>query len=416
MYAGKSEISLFDHDVPQVVIESSTFEEIYPKDSITGYTSTQIEFNIIGSDNDYLDLNDTLLVVKMKTVKHDGTDIATESDITPSNFMLHTLFKEATLTLNNVKVEDTNDTYMQKSVIENVLNFGNDTKTVFLESIGYDKDDTKRKEWMKKSASRTFCGPLHLDFFDQPKYLLPGINVNLKLTRNVGSVVYKYAKGTDAVEINPQPYIIESKLLVRRVRVDQSVMIGHRLGLNNQNAVYPFQKTKIVHFTIPKDSHGEYKDNLFSDERLPKFVMIAFQTSKQASGDYGSFCSQFANNGVKSITLMRNVDFREAYSMNFTKNDYTEAYVKSIIRNMGLLNHDSNNGITMTDFKDSYSFFTFVLAPDFDVDQAQLPKTGNLKLDVRFQNALAESLTMYAYGVFDAEIQIATIYITQTDG
>ena len=408
MYAGKSELSVFDHDIPQVVVESSTFEEIYPKDSITGYTSTQIEFNVIGSDNDYLDLNDTLLIIKMKTVKQDGTDITADCNMIPSNYLLHTLFKEATLTLNNIKVEDTNDTYMQKAVIETALNYGADTKNTFMQSIGYHDDETKRKDWVKKSAKLTLCGPLNLDFFDQPKYLLPGVNVNIKLTRNVGAVVYKYTKGTDTVEVNPQPYIIEAKLLVRRVRVDQSVMIGHRQGLSTQNAVYPYQKTKIVHFTIPKDSHGEYKDNLFSDERLPKFVLIAFQSSKQASGDYDSFCHTFSHFNVKSITLTRNVDFREMYTTNFSddKLDYTEAYVQSIIRNMGLMNSDRNNGITMKDFKETCTFFTFVLAPDFQVDQAQLPKTGNLKLDVRFQKSLTESITMYAYGVFDSEIQI----------
>ena len=70
------------------------------------------------------------------------------------------------------------------------------------------------------------------------------------------------------------------------------------------------------------------------------------------------------------------------------------------------MNSDRNNGITMKDFKETCTFFTFVLAPDFQVDQAQLPKTGNLKLDVRFQKSLTESITMYAYGVFDSEIQI----------
>lgn len=408
MYAGKTELSLFDHAMPQVVVESSTFEEIYPKDSISGYAGQQIEFNIMGSDNDYLDLNDTLLIVKLKTVKHDGTDFPSSdaTDMIPSNYLLHTLFKEASLSLNNVKVEDTNDTYMQKAIIEAALNFGSDTKNTFLESIGYHKDDEKRKGWIKKSAKLTLCGALNLDFFDQPKYLLPGVNVTIKLTRNVGSVIYKYTKGTDAVEMNPQPYIIEAKLLVRRVRVDQAVMIGHQQGLEHQNAIYPFQKTKIVHFTIPKNSHGEYKDNLFSDERLPKFVLIAFQSSKQASGDYGSFCSTFSNYGVKSISLARNVDYRETYTTDF-ENDFTEAYVQSIIRNMGLLNADRNNGITMKEFKDSYTFFTFVLAPDFAIDQAQIPKTGNLKLDVRFHKALTESVTMYAYGVFDSEIQIS---------
>ena len=389
------------------MVENSTFEEIYPKDSISGYASNQIEFNIIGSDNDYLDLNDTLLIVKLRVVNSNGMDITEAKDIWPSNFLLHSLFKEVSLSLNNVKIEDTNDTYMQKAIIETVLNFGKDTKDTFLDSIGYSDDDEKRKKWIQKSSRLTLCGQLNLDFFDQLKYLLPVVSVNIRLTRNIGSVIFKYKQGSDTKAINPEVYIEEAKLQIRRVKVEQSVIAAHRLGLESQNAIYPIQRAKVVHFTIPKDSHGEYKDNLFSDERLPKFVLVAFQTSKESSGDYSSFCSEFKHCNVKSLTLSRNVDYREVYTTDFENKNYTMAYVQSVIRNLGLLNKDRNNGITMEDFKEKYPFFTFVLSPDFDIQQTQLPKSGNLKLDVRFDQPLPESMTMFIYGLFDSEIQIA---------
>ena len=407
MYAGKSELSVFDHAVPQVVVDASTFEEIYPKDTIAGYTSSQIEFNVIGSDSDYLDLNDTLLVVKLKVVQYDGKDITTEVNMVPSNFLMHALFKDVTISLNNVKVEDTNDMYTQKAFIETILNMGSDTKKTFLKSIGYDTNDDERKKWIQKSATITLCGPLNLDLLDQPIYLLPGIDVNLKLTRNVGSVIFKYIKSsTETIAINPEVYINEAKLIVRRVKVNTSVSIGHQVGLESQNAIYPLQKSRLVQFSVPSGSLGEYKDNLFSDDRLPKFVLIALQSGKQVTGDYSVHASTFQNCNIKSLTLMRNVDYREFYTTNFEKDDYTQAYVQSMIRNMGLLNKDRNNGITLDDFKDKYPFFTFVLAPDFDIEQTQLPKTGNLKLDIRFNKALTETMTMFVYGVFDSEIQI----------
>ena len=103
------------------------------------------------------------------------------------------------------------------------------------------------------------------------------------------------------------------------------------------------------------------------------------------------------------------MDYRETYTMDFEKNDYTEAHVQSIIRNLGFLNSSQNNGITLKDFNERYPFFTFVLAPDFSIEQPQLPKTGNLKLDIRFSKAIEEPLTLIAYGLFDSEVQISKI-------
>ena len=54
-----------------------------------------------------------------------------------------------------------------------------------------------------------------------------------------------------------------------------------------------------------------------------------------------------------------------------------------------------------------YRFFTFVLAPDFDINQSQLPAQGNLKLDIKFSKALDSSAKVIIYGVFESEIQIS---------
>lgn len=294
---------------------------------------------------------------------------------------------------------------IKKAIIENALNFSKDTKNTCLKSIGYGSD-TDRSKWLQKSSEMTLCGPLNLDFFEQPRYLIPGVNLSIKLQRNESTSIFKYEKTGTETDIKPFIFIKEAKLLIRRVRVQQSVRIGHHMGMNNQNAIYPVQRTKIIQFSIPKGSRSEYKDNIFSDERLPKFVLITFQKTSRVSGEYSSLCSSFDNCNVQNISLSRGIDYRDKYNVNM-ENDFTEAYVRSLILNMGLLNKNMNNGISMDEFKSEYPFFTFVLSLDFDVDQAQLPKTGNMKLDIHFRDALTDPVTIYVYGVFDGEIQIA---------
>jgi hypothetical protein len=399
MSCAKSELCIFDTAMPQVVVDNATFEEIYPLNAMSDNISSAIEFNIIASNTEYLDLNDTMLFVELK-VNNAGKDLDANADILPANYLFHTLFADALLYLNNEKIEGGNNEYSHKAMIETILNYSTDTMKTTLAPIGYDSNPKVRKNWISGSKSFSMCGSLQLDFFDQPKYLIPGVNVKLKLIRNASNY------SLTSPLLAPKIKIIDAKLIVRRVKVDQSVLIGHQIGLNTQNAIYPFRKTQLVSYSVPKGSTGFYKDQIFGDSRLPKFILIAFQRSDQIIGNYTLESDIYQHFNVGTITLSRNNDYRESYTQDFESDSYVTSYVTSIIRNMSLLDKNSNNGITMADFKDLYPFFTFVLAPDFDIYQTQIPKQGNVRLDIKFNKPLPEGACIQVYGIFDGEIQI----------
>ena len=208
--------------------------------------------------------------------------------------------------------------------------------------------------------------------------------------------------------------ILDARLYVRRVKVEQSVMIGHQIGLSKQNAIYPFRQTQLTSVNLAVGSTSYYQDQIFSDGRLPKFILIAFQNGSQYTGSFTEDTGTYKNFNITSLSLTRNSDFREVYTQSFENDNYVTTYASSIIRNMGLLDKNLNNGITLEQFKSTYPFFTFVLAPDFDVNQTQLPKHGNIKIEVKFNAALERSAALLIYGVFDSEVQInknGTIYV-----
>lgn len=399
MTCAKTELCIFDSAFPQVVVENAAFEEVFPLNTITGKSASDIEFSIIGSNTDYLDLNDTLLFVGIKVAKADSTDLVATDDCVPSDYLFHLLFRDIVLSLNNEKIEGGNNHYAHKALIETIINYNNDTKDTTLSSIGYVDSDAESKAWIVPTKVFNMCGSLQLDFFDQPKYLLPGVNVHLRLQRNKSSFCLK------AATLKPLIEICDARLYIRRVKVEPSVLMGHQVGLNTRNAVYPIRKTELVSYTISKGSSSFYKDQIFGDLRLPKFILVTFQSNAQYNGSYTEDCSVFKNYDVKELTLSRNTEYRECYSVTFNDN-YMTAYVMSIVRNMGHLDKNLNCGISPTEFKDKYPFFTFVLAPDFDVVTTQLPKQGNLRLDIKFGTALPESANVIIYAVFDSEIQI----------
>lgn len=398
MSCAKSELCIFDKAPPQVVIENGSFEEIYPINSITGPDENDVEFVIQGSESHYLDLNDTLLSIQLKVVDENGKALAKDANVYPSNYLLHSLFKDVILKLNGTQIEGGNNTYAQKAVFENILNYSQDTTKTFLTSVGYYQTVVERKSLIAESKTVDLCGSLLLDFFNQPKYLIPGVNVHLRLQRN-SSEFCLHGKGKIVFK--------QAKLLVRRVKVVPSVLTGHSIGLKRQNAVYPIRKTRLMKYSLGEGLMDFYKDQLFGDMRLPKFVLVTFQKTAALNGSFDEESTEFTNADVGNISISRNSDYKETYNVNFAANEYMTAYVTSIIRNMGLLNKNMNNGITSLKFRNSTPFFTFVLAPDFDIDQKQIAQQGNLRLDIKFTKALTVPINILVYGVFDSEVQIS---------
>ena len=79
--------------------------------------------------------------------------------------------------------------YCHKALLDVLLNYNSDTKATNLASIGVG-DDAFQVALAKNSKPFTLCGSLQFDFFDQPKYLIPGVNVNIKLHRNANRLIY----------------------------------------------------------------------------------------------------------------------------------------------------------------------------------------------------------------------------------
>ena len=108
--------------------------------------------------------------------------------------------------MNGTKVETITDIYPQKAIIEHALGYSADKKHTDFHCLGY-ADEEKRKTWLTKSNSLSLCGPLNFDFFNQGKYLIPGINVNIKLQRNGNGAFFK-AMMTARVTTSTEKYQI----------------------------------------------------------------------------------------------------------------------------------------------------------------------------------------------------------------
>ena len=167
---------------------------------------------------------------------------------------------------------------------------------------------------------------------DQPKYLIPGVNVHIRMKRAANKM------GLETLTEEPKFVLLDAKLMVRRVRVESSVLTGHQIGLKKQNAVYPIRTKEIVAYAISRDSTTFYKEQIFGDRRLPNFLLVIFQSRDRYNCHFKTSSSNFDHFNVKSITLSKNSDYRESYTQDFENDNFSTSYMQSIVRNMGYLN------------------------------------------------------------------------------
>ena len=250
-------------------------------------------------------------------------------------------------------------------------------------------------------------GPLDLDFFRQSRYLLSNTGMRLKLTLNKPEFLLNaYAAVTD-FKIN----IEDITVYIRRVTVNPSVIKGHMIGLNTQNALYPVQHSKLITFSIPKDQKSFMKDGLFPSE-APKLIIVAMVDNIAFNGHITRNPFFFRHNRLCEIALRVNGVSHpaEPYKPDFTDYGFAREYA-DMMNVFGYFNKDDTNGLTMKEFKGGYTFFAYDLTADNNIAasyrQANVPH--NIRLDLEFKATLTRTVNVLIYAVFDSLIEISKL-------
>ena len=416
--SGKSELMIFSTDLPQVVVDSAYYSEVLPQNSLGGLTvgSGTIIFNVFGSENEYLDMNDTFFEFEVRILKGTGQALDASSGHMFVNHTMHALFSDVKVLANNIIVEGGNMSYPYKAVIENMLNFDEVTRKIQLYAAGYDPSDESRKKWSGESRVVRLAGVLRIDFFNMTKYLPPGVDIKVMLTPSKSKFSIQGAReGSE-----PKVEFLSAKMHVRRVKVNPSVMLGHQIGFGKQNAIYHYTSGRVVSFSVPQGASNYTFEPLFPRSIMPKFVVIGLVAANAYSGDSANADPfKFSPYGVNSLGLYSNgqcLPYAKPYEISDWNTDHVTAFLKSLIHEPMHLNTNLTNGITMAQFvSGGLTLFCFNLAADSDFRIRQPVKDASLRLDMKFGSKLASAINVVIYGMFDCEVQITKDRTVITD-
>jgi hypothetical protein len=155
---------------------------------------------VIPKDNDkYIDLN-WQLYIKGHLVGADGAELDNKYYTAGVNNFLHSLFSLCNISLNGVSITPSSDNY---NYLETLLTYGGDAAISHLTNAYWYKDEgdmlpcdptadetdmTKKvfvRRWTLQKQSKVIqmVGRLHSDICNVATHLLPGVRVQVKLTK-----------------------------------------------------------------------------------------------------------------------------------------------------------------------------------------------------------------------------------------
>ncbi|XP_035229987.1 uncharacterized protein LOC118201939 [Stegodyphus dumicola] len=278
----KSELDLFTSSPTQLAIEESSFLEIHPVASLND--KTPIEFYISGNGEHYLDLAHTLIHIQAKIVKKNGHDLTETDDVAPINYFLNTMFSECSVYLNDRQISSQGN-YAYRSILESLLFSSKSSQENMLTSSLFYKDTAsqhnvfgknstnsgykKRHEICAKSNLMDLIGPLHFDLATQPKLLINGVNVRIKLEQNKD--IFSLMSKDDEFKT----VIHSAKLYVRKVNVSPSVFLAHEKALESGVIKMPIRRIEVKTFALSYGLQSTTIANAFIGQ-LPTRIILGF--------------------------------------------------------------------------------------------------------------------------------------------
>lgn len=420
-----SELDLFSSNPMQLSV-IDTHENVYSTLQSLDNSSV-LQFNIPGSSEHYIDLNNIYLRLKLQILNSDGTAYKS-TDLDPKanqcgfiNNILHSLFKSLRVSFNGTVINEISN-YHIKSYIDTLLNYSSEHTNSSLLSQGFIKDkfgnkdkDGKndnlglksRKYWTDDSQIIELYGRLNSDIFNQPKLLINGVNIDILLTLESASFLLMQLDATKDSIFK----IHEANLHVRHVKVNPEYALQtYKTLLSGQNILYPFKRSEIKTFTVPKGQQSIELNNVFNGKQPSNFVLAMVENSAY-TGNKQKNPYNFQHFNNKTITFNLNgVPIQPSpleHSFNTTCG-FTRTYAE-FLKACDVFLSDKTNLIEREEFRKGYMLIPVNLSPRQMMDDSlceDIPKEGSMSINLGFTAALASSITVIVYAEYSEMLKI----------
>jgi len=411
-----AELDLFSAPMTQLSIDEKHYTEVLPLSAIT--EDGPIEFFIPGDGDKYLDMNDTLMHLRVKITNADGTNLAVDAPVALVNYPLNTIFSQCDVILGDRLISQSSSTHPYRAMIETLLNYSDSTlKTQFTAGLFYkdtagamdsvvitngpNKGLVKRAVFTAESRELHLMGALHTDIFFSERLLLNSVDLRIKLTRSSDAFTLMCA--------NDSTYrlkILGASLFIKKATIAPAVRLGHAAALMRGNALYPLSRVNIKTYSIPVNSRICNQENLFLGN-MPKYIVLGMVNHEAFTGRRTLSPFNFLHNDMEYLALCQ--DGRQvpakAFQPQFNRGSSVREFY-NMFTATGRHMKDLPLSIDREDFEQGYSLFVFNLTAGEDADALSPITSGSLRLEMRFRVPLPQTTTLIVYSCFDSILEI----------
>lgn len=429
MACSKSELELFEIPQTQLAIESNLYSRISSLQASNKSSLAPIEFLINSSSEYFLDPSNIILYAKLSIKDRENKPIDENYELYFENNILHTMFSDIEIFLNDTKISIGGGNYAYRAFFENLLSFSSEEKLSKLIAEGFypasQKNNIIKKFKAYKSKTIEVYGKLHLDLFFQPRLILSGCDIRLKLHKQSIPFCIKSAATNSEVISNidvSKLYIDfeEIYLDVRKVKLTPHVYLDIEKHLNHSPAKYPISRADLKSFTLNEGISSQMINHV-AVGKLPTRILFGLVPHSSYNGDIFTSGLEFYHHNLKSASVYLNgslfaypiiCDFSDVID---TRSLHLKAY-KSIFSE---LSGDSDIcDISYDDYKKYYCIYAFDLSQDRCVnafEHVNPVQNGDLSISLEFKKPIEKNLTLITYAEFPGIVQLDKTRTAFTD-
>lgn len=406
------------------VCEHGFVEYYYSKNELqTGNLEFVVEGNsehLIDPTRIYLKLG---LQLTGKATRTSG-DVTTQVDISggakvgPINNILQSIFESVEVYVNNQATTKIDKHHAYNGYLQTLCNYGEEPLGTYFRLHGWSKDKhnnmdsidnndgwKERKNFFNDSTHKAeFIGKMCSPLFFQEK-LLPSqttLRVVLKKAKNEFTLMHE--EGSFELKIT------HAVLMVQKLSVVPSLMEAYLKLLEEDHPIPYFLRTpSINYYTIESGSSQFMRDDLFLG-KVPLRIVIGMVETNAYLGRKDKNPFNFQNFGLTQIVLYKDgMPYpKPPLNMDFENGDYAEAYHNFMCSLNGSYSKSVPH-ITMKDYKNGYTLFSFDMSPD-QLGSVQpgsmLKMNSNIRLEMKFKTALTQNVTLLVYSEEDHLMEI----------
>jgi hypothetical protein len=310
------------------------YQDYRPTSQLTH--GTPITFIIPGLANDYLNLRGTRINLKVKITKSDGTAIAVEDKVAFVNMPLHSLFRQVDVKIQQVPTTtEVGTNYPYKAYLDTLLEdtvgsletqlFYMDTY-MFMDSteVNTGQNGGLTDRWTSTMEGQV-CeleGPLHVDIMKQDRLLLNGVRLDITLFPFTDNCMFMVS-----TDVSYKVEIVDATLKMEHDRMSPAILRAHSENLESEQALYPYRKSQVKVFNVPKGSFTWSMDNIFQD-KIPTKVVIGLVSESGYSGSTKKNPFNLANWDVNYAAFLVDGQSRpgQPFQPNYEEGIYASAF------------------------------------------------------------------------------------------